>query len=91
MKLEWSVGLFSLALMAVALCLALTYCTGCIPPAVVENAENVAAVAQYKLLLVDCKKQGKEAGSYAVYERCAEEVDRKLCRESALRCGDGGQ
>jgi hypothetical protein len=89
MKLEFAVGFFSLAVMAVALCLTLTYCTGCVPEAV--SVENAAAVAQYKLLLVDCRKQGKEAGSYAVYERCADEVDRTLCRESSLRCKDGGQ
>ena len=63
---------------------------GCIQPApvtVVESVENAAAVAQYKLLLQACRAKGKDAGSYAVYETCADEVDAELCRTRALRCG----
>lgn len=57
---------------------------------ITETVENAAAVAQYKLLLADCKKKGKEAGSYAVYEACADEIDHELCRVRALRCTDAG-
>ena len=60
-------------------------------PAVVESVENAAAVAQYKALMADCRKKGKAAKDYEVYDACADEVDRMLCRESALRCPDGGQ
>lgn len=58
------------------------------PPA--QNVENVAAVAQYEALLSECRKVGKDAGSYAVYAACADAVDRKLCSENGLRCTDGG-
>lgn len=55
-----------------------------------EAVENAAAVAQYEALLDDCKERGKTAGSYAVYEACANAVDRQLCAESGVRCKDGG-
>lgn len=52
--------------------------------------ENAAAVAQYKLLLADCRAKGRAARSLAVYETCADELDADLCRRRALRCTDGG-
>lgn len=51
-----------------------------------ETVENAAAVAQYKLALTKCREKGKAAGSYAVYEACADAVDADLCHNSALRC-----
>lgn len=62
---------------------------GC-SPAVVQNAENAAAVAQYTALLEHCRARGKVAGSYAVYAACADAVDRDLCVTYRLRCSDGG-
>lgn len=62
--------------------LALANCS--LPPVV--NVENAAALAQYERLLDDCKSRGKDAGSYAVYAACADEVDAHLCKEQHLRC-----
>ena len=94
---------FALFLFAVG-CLVGHVC-GC-HPAVVESVENAAAVAQYKLLLVDCREKGKAtklacvadggtqdhciAEGLAVRDTCADATDAMLCRESALRCTDGG-
>lgn len=58
------------------------------PPAM--SVENAAAVVQYEVLLTDCRKRGKAAKSYDVYEACADAVDRQLCIESRVRCVDGG-
>jgi hypothetical protein len=60
---------------------------GCQPP---PSMENAAAVAQYEGLLEHCRQRGKVAGSYAVYEACADAVDRELCSTHGLRCKDGG-
>lgn len=57
---------------------------------ITETVENGAAVAQYKLLLADCRKKGREAGSFAVYEVCANDIDADLCRRKSLRCTDAG-
>jgi hypothetical protein len=58
---------------------------GCRPPPA-HTVENVDAVKQYEGLLDDCRKQGRAAGSYAVYETCADAVDSHLCAEHRLRC-----
>ncbi len=60
---------------------------GCMPAPAVEN---IAAVNQYEALLEHCRERGKVAGSYAVYEACADAVDRELCNTRGLRCKDGG-
>jgi hypothetical protein len=60
---------------------------GCQP---VPPIENAAAVAQYEGLLEHCRQRGKVAGSFAVYEACADAVDRELCNTRGLRCKDGG-
>lgn len=84
---------FCLALFGV-LCV-LGYCQGCKrppdEPAIVETIENAAAVAQYKALLADCRKAAVDAGSIAVFDRCADEVDVELCRTRALRCEGGAK
>lgn len=69
--------------MRVALAVLLVGCAS-VPPVV--NVENAAAVAQYTALLEDCRERGKVAGSYAVYEACANAVDRELCARHKLRC-----
>jgi hypothetical protein len=60
-------------------------CTAC-TPAMQHNIENAAALAQYEQLLDQCRAKGKDAGSYAVYSTCADEVDAHLCKEQGLRC-----
>lgn len=70
----------------------LAHCAGCAPPVAqvfTETVENAEAVAQYKGLMADCRARGREAGSYAVYEVCADAIDADLCRRKSLRC-DGG-
>jgi hypothetical protein len=64
------------------------HATGCKPPPpqVYTAVENAAAVAQYTALLDDCRRQGRAAGSYAVYETCANAVDDHLCAQHRLRC-----
>lgn len=74
-----------------ALIAALVAC-GCdksLPPA--ANVENAAAVAQYELLLADCRAKGKASKSYDVYEDCKDDVNAELCRTAGLRCKDGGK
>jgi len=79
--------------MMVRLCI-LAALAGCASPqeqqVITETVENGAAVAQYKLLLADCRKKGREADSYAVYEACANGIDADLCRRKSLRCNDAG-
>lgn len=52
--------------------------TGCDSAATqVQRAKNAIDVAAYDHELADCRAEGKDAGSFWVYERCAQEVDRK--------------
>ena len=69
--------------MRVALASLLVACAS-VPP--VANVENAAAVAQYTTMLEHCRERGKAAGSYAVYQACADAVDRELCARQKLRC-----
>ena len=69
------------------------HCAGCQTSegrAATDAVESAAAVARYRGLLDECRARGRDAGSYAVYDACADAVDRLFCRESALRCTDGG-
>lgn len=43
----------------------------------VERLADSAEVLRYKGELAVCRAEGKEAGSYAVYEACAHEIDIK--------------
>ena len=56
------------------------------PPSVPLSVENAAAVEQYEAILEKCRLKGKAEKSYTVYEACADEVDRELCRLHHLRC-----
>jgi len=47
-----------------------------------QRVVNTAEVAGYERALDDCKEQGKDAGSYAVYETCAKDADRRFGREA---------
>lgn len=40
-----------------------------------QRAKNALTVEEYRLRLLECKAQGKDAGSLAVFERCAREAD----------------
>lgn len=42
-----------------------------------QRAKNAVTVEQYRQQLLDCKYQGKDAGSFSVYEQCAIEADKK--------------
>lgn len=83
-----SVIVSSLALFALGI--GLEFCLGC-AGSTLPNLENIEAVIQYEALLEHCRVQGKLAESYAVYAACAKAVDRKLCADHGLRCGDGGK
>lgn len=43
-----------------------------------DRAGRVFDVAGHSAALAECRAEGKDAGSYAVYGRCADEVDRKF-------------
>lgn len=40
-----------------------------------QRAKNVVDVKLYDDALADCRKEGRETQSWAVYERCAKEAD----------------
>lgn len=67
-----------------------SHAAGCSSPPPALNVENAAAVAQYEMLLLDCRNLGKEKNSYDVYEACADRVDADLCARHGLLCKDGG-
>lgn len=67
----------------------LANCTGC--ASAQERAEQAIVVGTYERELDHCRQQGKVSGSFAVYQACANAVDRRFCAERGLRCGyDGG-
>ena len=43
----------------------------------VKRAETAVEVNAYRVELLACKAAGKDAGSFAVYEECAQGVDAK--------------
>ncbi len=43
----------------------------------VKRANNALVVEEYRQRLLECKSQGKDAGSFSVFERCAREADIK--------------
>lgn len=49
------------------------HCVGCTPAQVGAGID----VAGHTAALAECRAEGKDAGSYAVYGRCADEADRK--------------
>ena len=63
-------------------------CAGCTPAeqqAVVLNAENAAAVAQYDAALVECQQAARTAprlARFEAYVSCEMRVSQRLCRES---------
>ncbi len=77
-----AVGLFGAAIIA-------EHClTGC---AAAGPADKALTIAAYERELDRCRDNGKASGSYAVYEACADAVDRELCNTRGLRCRkDGG-
>jgi len=42
-----------------------------------ERVKNAADMTSYTAELTECRKKGKAAGSYDVYEACAIEVDKR--------------
>jgi len=57
-------------------------CTGC---ALFERAPAAVTVAEYTHALGECRDEGKDAGSYAVYEACAREADLRFGLKGAAR------
>lgn len=43
-----------------------------------DRAHRALDVAGHSAALAECRSEGKDAGSYAVYGRCADEADRKF-------------
>lgn len=84
LKQSFSVGMFLFAVMS------LVRCSPAGMQTVTQTVENAEAVAQYKLLLSDCRAKGRDAGSYEVYAACADAVDHDLCARKSLRCSDAG-
>lgn len=73
-----------------ALCLA-RCALGCSRPEMPkpEQVCDGAALVSYERELTECIAQGKEAGSYEVYEECASGADVRFRYGHAL-CHDGG-
>jgi len=63
---------------------------GCGPDAE-PAAYGITVKVSYDALLRECIERGKDAGSYAVYETCADALDRHYCMSKGLRCNDGGR
>ena len=50
---------------------------GCGETAATQRARNAIDLADYEKALDTCRAEGRETKSYAVYEACAKEADRK--------------
>lgn len=61
-------------LVVLAVYATLAHCVGCEP----HHQGMALDVAGHSLALTQCRAEGKDAGSYAVYERCADDVDRRF-------------
>ncbi len=78
-------GVLLITLLALALATVVHFCSGCgvRPPAersAPMTAEQSAIVSMYAAELAECRARGKAAKSFAVYEDCADEVDRRYGR-----------
>ncbi len=63
---------FAMVAAAFAALFVVAKCTACAP----AHQGIVLDVAGHSLALAKCRSEGKEAGSYVVYEQCANEADR---------------
>lgn len=54
----------------------IAHCTACTPFAPADGV-RVLDVAGYTAALAQCREEGKDAGRYIVYSKCADEADRK--------------
>ncbi len=63
------------AMLLVAIYALFAHCAGC--DMFASHAARALDVAGYTVALAQCRGEGKEAGSYAVYETCAHEADVK--------------
>lgn len=64
------------ALWAITATMILTRCTPADIPDHARRATNALTVEQYRKALDECVAEGKDAGSMAVYSRCAGEADK---------------
>lgn len=55
---------------------ALAHCNACSPFAPADGV-RVLDVAGHSAALAQCREEGKDAGKYVVYSKCADEADRK--------------
>ncbi len=63
---------FATALAVFAALWIVAHCQACAP----SHQGVVLDVAGHSLALAQCRIEGKEAGSFIVYEKCADEADR---------------
>ena len=77
-----------LAAICVVLAVVLAWLFGCASKSGLERAAGAVTVEQYREALTVCRAEGKDAGSLAVYERCAHEADIHYGFAAAL---DGGK
>jgi hypothetical protein len=73
---NWSlvVGCFPY-LMAAGMIYALLALSCCSAPPNTPNANTILQLSGYSTALEQCRAEGKDAGSYDVYEQCAQKAD----------------
>jgi len=79
---RWYVQETIAALIALAAALLIiTHCAGCAllgsGPTQAERLQNALTVEEYRKALDVCVDEGKSAKSFAVYEQCAAEADKR--------------
>lgn len=72
-------GAFVFVFLAAVVYLGIAIVSGCAPAlSQAERARTTFEVGLYTEALAECRARGKDAGSLYVYERCAEEADRRF-------------
>lgn len=66
--------LFAIVVVATGAARLIAGCAAATP----DRAGRAFDVAGHSVALAECRAEGKDAGSYAVYGRCADGVDRKF-------------
>lgn len=72
----------AVALAFLALVMILRLCTACADkPAALPGAGDIVELGAYEVALERCRAEGKDAGSFDVYEACAKKADSKFGRK----------
>lgn len=72
----------AVALAFLALVMALHFCVACSsPPAALPGAGDIVELGAYEVALERCRAEGKDAGSFPVYEACAVKADQHFGRK----------